>query len=313
MLRLKRFEFVAPQTLAELTAAVRDHQGALIVAGGTDAVPKMKRGQFDPEVVISLSGVRELDFIHAEDDRVRIGALTTLRTLEHHEAIRPFTSFHSALALVATPIIRNAATLAGNLLQDTRCRYYDRSPFWRDSLGYCMKKGADDCKVAPGGKRCYAALCSDLGPALTVLDAEVAVVGEKTKTISLEAMYQDDGMANLTIAGALLTEVTIPRKTYRSNYRKLRIRDGFDFPEIGVAVAVDDVDDGRVQVNVAVSGASATVQSFKQTVDRSQIDGLIDDIYKAIKPMDLLFFPPSYRRKIAKRFMQRSLDELLSA
>jgi 4-hydroxybenzoyl-CoA reductase subunit beta len=292
---------------------VRAHKGALVVAGGTDSVPKMKRGQFDPDVVISLLGVAELDFLHVEGDRVRIGPLTKLRRLEHHEAIRPFTSFHRALERVATPIIRNSATLGGNLLQDTRCRYYDRSSFWRSSLGYCMKKGADDCKVAPGGQHCYAALCSDLGPALAVLDAEVTILGTKTRTLPLEAMYQEDGMAHMKFPGDLLTEITVPKTSYRSTYSKLRIRDGFDFPEIGVAVAVADADAGRIRVNVAVSGASSTVQCFKQTVDRSKINDLIDDIYKVIKPMDLLFFPPAYRRQIAKRFMQRSLDELLSA
>jgi 4-hydroxybenzoyl-CoA reductase subunit beta len=313
MLRLKRFELLTPRTLAEATDALRDHKDALIVAGGTDMVPKMKRGQFEPGLVISLSGVNELDFVRIEDDRIHMGAMTTLRTLEHHDAIRPRTSFHRALARVATPIIRNSATLGGNLLQDTRCRYYDRSPFWRDSLGYCMKKGSDDCKVAPGAQHCYASFCSDLAPALVVLDAEVTVRGDQSRTLPLEDMYQEDGMAHVRIGGQLLTEVVLPKTTYRSTYHKLRIRDGFDFPELGLAVAVADADDGLLRVNVAVSGAAASVQSFKQTLDRSDLGTLVNDVYKAVKPMDTLFFPPAYRKKIAKRFLQRSLDELLSA
>jgi 4-hydroxybenzoyl-CoA reductase subunit beta len=312
MLRLKKFDLLTPQSLSEATDHIREHREALIVAGGTDMVPKMKRGQFAPSVIISLAQVRELDGVNAESDQVTIGPLTTLRTLERHDAIRPFTSFHHALTLVATPIIRNAATVGGNLLQDTRCRYYDRSDFWRDSLGNCMKVGADDCKVAPGGHRCFAAFCSDLAPSLAVLDATVTTYGDDTATFPLEELYQEDGMAHLRLGGQLLTQIALPVTRLRSNYRKLRIRDGFDFPEIGVAVAVDDTDKNQLRVNIAVSGASSGVLSYKQTVAPSDVDAMVNDVYKTIKPMDTLFFSPAYRRKMAKQFLKRSLDELLS-
>jgi 4-hydroxybenzoyl-CoA reductase subunit beta len=313
MLRLEEFEVLSPTTLPEALEQLHEHPGALVMAGGTDMIPKLKRGQFAPGTVISLAAIRDLDFVRTEKTHLSIGPMTTLRVLERHDAVRPLTAFLAALSQVATPIIRNSATLGGNLLQDTRCRYYDRSEFWRDSLGNCMKLDADDCKVAPGGHRCFAALCSDLAPALAVLDSEVTVQGDGDRTHPLEDLSEEDGMAHLRLGKSILTEIRVPLTPLKSTYRKLRIRGGFDFPEIGVAVAVDDRNAPALRVNIAVSGAASGLLCFKREVAPSETDALIDDVYKDIKPMDTLFFSPAYRRKMAKQFIKRSLDELIPA
>ena len=107
-------------------------------------------------MLVSLARIGGLDFIDESGGRLSIGALTTLKAIEKSDALGAFTAVREAVRQVATPIIRTNATLGGNLIQDTRCRYYDRGKFWREAVGYCLKKDGDECRVAPGGGRCFA-------------------------------------------------------------------------------------------------------------------------------------------------------------
>jgi 4-hydroxybenzoyl-CoA reductase subunit beta len=152
MLRLNEFDIVMPETVADAVATLEGNPGAMVVAGGTDLVPKLKRGQFEPATLVSISGLRDLDYVETDGDCVSIGAMTTLKTIERSGSgtgpggLSPFASVGRAASQVATPIIRNSATLGGNLLQDTRCRYYDRSHLWREAIGYC------DVLLRPGAR-----------------------------------------------------------------------------------------------------------------------------------------------------------------
>jgi len=311
MLRLKEFDVHTPESLAELTALLARLDDAMILAGGTDLVPKLKRGQFEPSDVVSLSRVKELEDYEARDDGLRIGARVTLSTLERWEAVERFPCFHQALREIATPIIRNSATLGGNLLQDTRCRYYDRGYFWRDAVGYCLKKGDEDCRVAPGGHRCFASLCSDLAPALVVLGAEVTVVGDESSTLALERLYHDDGLDPFRLGGRVLTEVRVPYREMTSTYRKLRLRGGFDFPEVGLALAVAGEGE-RVDARVAVSGVSSGVIFVEESIQRDRVDAFCDSVYNLIKPMDTLFFSPAYRKTVTRNLLRQALHDLLA-
>jgi hypothetical protein len=90
------------------------------------------------------------------------------------------------------------ATLGGNLCQDTRCVYYNQSAWWRKALGYCLKLDGDICHVAPQGKRCRAAFCSDLAPALMVHEAQAELVGPRgRRRLALTDLYSHDGAAHL--------------------------------------------------------------------------------------------------------------------
>jgi 4-hydroxybenzoyl-CoA reductase subunit beta len=313
MLRLGEFDLVTPGSVEEAVGAL-DRPGAMIVAGGTDLVPKLKRGQFEPSLLVSLSRIRGLDFIEETDGRVSIGALTTLRTIERSRELAPFAAVRQAARQVATPIIRANATLGGNLLQDTRCRYYDRGQFWREAIGYCLKKDGDECRVAPGGGRCFATFCSDVAPALAVLDARVSVVGAggKNRTSALEDIYRDDGMVYTDLQREILTRVELEDKGYRSTYKKLRIRGGFDFPEVGVAAALGPGRGGEFAVRAAVTGVGPNMYVLKEQAELD-VEGVVQRVFKAVKPVDTMFFPPAYRKKMVGRLLKQAFDELLSA
>jgi len=307
MLRLSEFDIVMPETVDDAVAAL-GRPGAMIVAGGTDLVPKLKRGQFEPAVLVSLARIGGMDFIETDGGNVSIGALTTLRTIERSDALGAFAAVREAVRQVATPIIRTNGTLGGNLAQDTRCRYYDRSKFWREAINYCLKKDGDECRVAPGGGRCFATFCSDVAPALAVHDARVTVTGTKERTVALEEIYLDDGIEYIDTNREIITRVDMEDKGYTSTYKKLRIREGFDFPEVGVALALGS----GGAVNVAVTGVGPRMFVLKEA-ELGDTDDVVERVFKSVKPVDTMFFSPAYRKKMVRRLLRQAFDELLAA
>lgn len=309
MIRLGDFELIRPASIDEAAEALRARDDAVVIAGGTDLVPKMKRGQIEPGAVVSLDRLPGIGAVEATDAGLRIGALVTLQSLERDEHLGDYGAVRIAAGLVATPIIRARATVGGNLLQDTRCRYYDQSRFWRGAVDHCMKKDGDTCRVAPGASRCYATFCSDLAPALIVLDATVRVVGDTERTAPLEDIYRDDGIAYTETRRSVLLSVDVSRAGYASTYRKLRMRGSFDFPEVGVAVALRD-DGDTLAVNAAVVGVGSRVVVKKARVQPAGMGAFVDGILKDVRPMDTMAFPPGYRKKMAKHLMNECFDEL---
>lgn len=312
MIRIEPFELQRPRTILEALHALRKTNESLFMAGGTDLMPKIKRRQFEPRSLVSLANVEEMTGIQFKDDRVEIGALTRLRVLEEFDFAGNLVAFVQAIKTVATPVLRNTATIGGNLLQDTRCRYYDRSFFWRDAIGYCLKKDGDVCLVAPGGNHCFATLCSDIAPALVVLDAQVVLVGLDSgeRTIPLGDLYHNDGMSHLNMEREILTRVTIPKNPLLSVYKKLRLRKSFDFPELGLAMSMKEAD-GRCAIHVAACGVSSDIFTIRETIDRTDVPAFVDRVCGAIKPMDTLCTPPSYRKRVARNFLQQSINELI--
>jgi len=311
MLRLNPFELHEPKTVSEASALLKQSPGAMLVAGGTDLVPKIKRRQFDPEHLVCIDKIEGLRSVESDGDSLVIGALVTLAELEQLDAVRSLTALHAAISSVATPIIRASGTIAGNLMQDTRCRYYDRGYFWRDAVDFCLKKDGDGCRAAPGGGKCFAALCSDVAPALIVLGADVTLEGNGSRTIPLAELYRADGMNHLDTDGEILTRVRVPIDGVASSYRKSRARDSFDFPEAGVAVAVRPAGD-RFAVRVAVTAIGPDIYHTEETIAPSEAEALADRVYAAIKPVDILSYPPAYRKAVVRNFLVRSLHELLT-
>ena len=101
----------------------------------------------------------------------------------------------TAASLVAGPTHREAATLGGNLCQDTRCVFYNQSEWWRDAVGNCLKCDGDVCIATGGRKACFSKLASDTAPVLIAMEAQLEVVtAEGTQIIPLESIYTGDGV-----------------------------------------------------------------------------------------------------------------------
>jgi len=134
MMRLPKFEYHVPQTIAE-AVRIRGDAGTVgqFVAGGTDLYPNMKRRQQTPKTVISVMRLPELNQITGDGKSgLRIGASVTLTEICEHPIInRDYPVVAKAARTISTPLLRNMGTIGGNLLLDTRCNYYDQNFEWR--------------------------------------------------------------------------------------------------------------------------------------------------------------------------------------
>src|SRR5256886_11756256 len=264
MLRLPPFQYRAPHSLAEAAHMLsQEGERAMLVAGGTDLFPNMKRRQFTPPVLIGLRGIPSLKSIDGSPEQgIRMGAGVTLTTLAEHPAIQQhYPALATAAGSVSTPQLRNAGTIGGNLLLDTRCNYYNQTEFWRQSIGYCMKKDGDVCLVAPGSPRCWAISSADTAPVLVSLGALVHLVSVRgERVVPLRELFRDDGMDPYTrAADEILSEIILPPAAgWQSVYLKLRRRGSFDFPILGVAVALRTAPDGIVADARITLGAVAS-------------------------------------------------------
>jgi 4-hydroxybenzoyl-CoA reductase subunit beta len=243
MLRLPSFTYLQPRTVAEALAMKADAgSGGMYVAGGTDLYPNMKRRHQEPRTVISLMGIPELAGCEMRDAGCVVGPCTTLTALCANDAVcQHYDTVARAAELVSTPLLRNMGTLGGNLCLDTRCNYYNQTYEWRRAIDFCMKKDGHICWVAPSSPRCWAVSSSDVAPVMVALGAHYVLVGPGgERVVPAARFYHNDGINYLTKQpDEILSAVRLPRPDgWDAVYHKLRRRDAFDFPVLGVAAWV---------------------------------------------------------------------------
>ena len=322
MMRLPRFRFVAPRTIDEAAAALAEAPSdTMLLAGGTDLLPNMKRRQQVPRTLVSL---RHVDALHAIDngDGLTIGAGMTLTGLVRSQLVRnSCAGLWQAAAQVATPHLRNMGTIGGNLCLDTRCTYYDQTYEWRQAIGFCMKKAGDICWVATSSPRCLAVSSTDTAPMLQALGATVRLVsaaGERRMAVA--DLFANDGINYLTRRpDEILTQIHVPSQTgWRSTYWKLRRRGSFDFPVASAAVAAR-MDGARLLEARVVLGAvasrpltSARAESILRDVDLTDavIASAADAAFEIAKPMDNTDFELVWRKRMIRTLVTYALREL---
>jgi 4-hydroxybenzoyl-CoA reductase subunit beta len=323
MMRLPSFEFRAPRDVsaaAALLAASPDD--TMVLAGGTDLLPNMKRRQQTPRVLVSLRHIAALRRVDAGDGALTIGAGVTLSAIEAHPGIHETcTGLWQAAAQVATPHLRNMGTIGGNLCLDTRCTYYDQSAEWRQAIGYCLKKDGETCWVATSSPKCLAVSSTDTAPALIAIGARVRLVSAAgERTIAVEDLFHNDGMRYLTRRPEeILTEVVVPDQTgWTSRYWKLRRRGSFDFPTAAVAVAIRRDAAGAVTGARVVLGAVASrpltsdkaaglLVGHRLTDDR--IAAAAEAAYEIAKPMDNTDFTLVWRKRMVRALVGYALRD----
>ena len=324
MMRLPPFTYLAPVSVGDAVKLMADHgPEAMFVAGGTDLYPNMKRGQFEPSVLVGLRGIRDIAGVTGSAKAgLTIGAGTTLSDISSHaEIARHYPGVAAAAGLVSSPQIRNMGTLGGNVCVDTRCNYYNQSYEWRKAVNFCMKKDGEICLVAPASKRCWAVSSSDTAPMLWSLGASVRLAGSKgERVIPISALYQNDGIQYLSKQpGEVVTAIVLPPADgWRSTYLKLRRRGSIDFPILGVAVALrmdgDTVREAAITLGAVASqprptpAAAALLVGQRLTPDL--IDSVADAAFRPSKPLDNTDLTHPYRKKMTRVFVARALRQL---
>jgi 4-hydroxybenzoyl-CoA reductase subunit beta len=307
MMRLPWFQYRAPQSVAE-AARILAGEGpdAMLIAGGTDLVPNMKRRQMAPKVLVSLSSIEAL-----KRNGTVYGAGLTLTQIVHSNAPR---ALRQAAQQVATVHLRNMGTLGGNLCLDTRCNYYNQNYEWRKAIDFCLKKDGDICWVATASKRCVAASSTDCAPALLALGARAKLVSSTgEREIGLEEFYNNDGIDYLRRRpDEILTEVLIPQSS-ASTYWKLRRRGAFDFPVLGVAAA-STPQGTRIALGAVASRPFLVDKANEFLKGKRLTDEVIDEAAKLVasraKPMDNADLDLYWRKDVAVEFARYALREL---
>src|SRR5574342_60342 len=325
MLRLPEFEYHQPRTLKQALKALSElGADAMRVAGGTDVYPKMKRGQFTPRHLVSLRALRELKGIRQSKEGLWIGAGESLTAVSNHRLIaKHLPALAHAAESVSTPQLRNMGTIGGNVFVDTRCNYYDQTFFWRQAVGFCMKKDGDICLVAPGSAKCLAIASSDTAPVLVSLGAAAVLVSQQgERRVKLEELYRDDGINYSAKAqDEVLKGLLIPKEALgqRNVYLKLRRRGSFDFPILGVAATMDLDQQGECRharvVLTAVASAPKVVPEAMtllhgKKITKELIETVADAAAKISHPLDNADLDYWYRKRMAKVYTQRALAQL---
>ncbi|MEV4603030.1 xanthine dehydrogenase family protein subunit M [Amycolatopsis sp. NPDC049253] len=293
---MRAFEYVSTSEVEDALAA-SERAGAAYLAGGTTQVDLMKDGILTPERLVDITRL-PLRGVLGTGSSLHVGALTTMEELAADPLVKHrLPVVREALVLGASVQLRNMATIGGNLLQRTRCRYF-RDP----AVAACNKRApGSGCAAVTGparmhavlgvSERCIALHASDLAVALVALDALVHLQSARgTRTVPLTEFYLEAGtspdLETVLAHGELITsvEIPLPAKTTRSGYLKVRDRVSYEFALVSVAAALE-ITDGVVRTariglggvgskpwraraaEEVLRGAPATVSSYREAAD----------------------------------------------
>ena len=261
----------APDRAAALRAG--GAEGANYLAGGTTLIDLMKLDVMRPTTVVDINGLaREHGEIHAEPERLQLGALARLSDVADNPTVRrDYPVIAQSLDLAASQQLRNMASLGGNVLQRTRC-YYFRDVSWsacnkRKPGSGCTALQAPNRNLAVLGvsDHCIANYPGDFAVALAALGATVDLEGPSgRRVIPFEELHRLPGdrpdIETTLKPGELITGFSVPAGpwTRRSLYLKIRDRQSYEFALASAAVALD-LDGGGVvrEARIGVGGVAA--------------------------------------------------------
>lgn len=248
---MSAFELYQPDTVegaVDLLGRFGEEGWAL--AGGNDSFDWFKDRVKRPKYVVDLGGIAALKGIRETQDGVEIGALTTLTEVERSPVIQgKYKLLSDAARRVASPQIRNAGTIGGNVSQDARCWYY------RYGVN-CYRAGGNTCYADTpegqnrehclwGADRCVAVSPSDTAPALVALDATMVIVGKGgQREVKAEEFFigPNIDIERMTVLedGDVLTAIRLPAEWSgaRFYFEKVADRNTWDFPLVNIAAAM---------------------------------------------------------------------------
>lgn len=314
----------ATDPMAAITRAAEEPRAAFI-AGGTDLMQLVQERIENPVELIDINGL-PFDAIASTLDGMRIGALSRLADVADHPRIRQdYRVVAEALDGSASPMVRNMATLGGNLLQRTRCLYF------RDSTTPCNKRApGSGCSAQKGQNRinailggsthCIATHASDLAVALVACDAEVIVAGPQgERTIRVEDLYRPPGdtpeIETVLEPGDLVTYLYLPIQAAgrHSRYVKVRDRASFEWSIASAAVSLG-LHEGTVLEARIVAGGIATVPWRLPRLEEMLVGKRLDrDLAREVSERAADGAQPhgqnAYKIPLIKRTVERALIE----
>lgn len=325
---MKKFELHEPASLREATTLLaRYGPKARPLGGGSDLVSGMMKDWIQgsamplPEVLVDLAAIPRLRGIRAERGGFTIGATTILADLIESKPLRDAVPLLvQAAESVASPLIRNYATLGGNLHQRPRCWFF-RGPDFN-----CLRKGGDNCFSIEGDNRnhsiigdegCYIVHPSDTATALLALNAEARIASPAgERTVPLDKYFLSPGQdilhENILKPEEILVEIFIPAPAAgtRQAWSKLKNRQVYDFAIVSVAAAFT-MENGRWRDGRIVLGGVAAVP-YRAVVIENQLKGkaVRDVVRQAAAALTTVARPMSrnaYKVEVAQDLVERTL------
>ena len=330
---MKSFELYEPRTVKEAVDTLsKAGPKAKILAGGSDLVAGVMKDWVEgpgmplPDALVDVTAIPQLRGIKADQNGVTIGANMTLtEIIESKELNERLPMLVNAAHSVASPLIRNFATLGGNINQRPRC-WFLRGPDF-----HCYKKGGDTCfsvtgdnrfHAIIGGELCYIVHPSDTATALLALNAQAKIAGpDGERTVAFDNYFigprENVLRENVLKPNELMVEVFIPTPVAgtKQTWMKLKNRDVYDFALVSVAAAFttenDNWKDGRI-----VLGGVAPIP-YRATGVENQLKGkhIKNSIKQAAATIRTVARPMSmnaYKVDIAQNMVERTILQALA-
>jgi xanthine dehydrogenase YagS FAD-binding subunit len=312
-------------TTALSTDSARDlvgTQGAY-VAGGNDLLGLLKDYLISPDILVNIKSLPGLNTIQNDGKKWTLGALVTVAEIENNDDIKQtFPGLHDAAAEIASPQIRNVATVGGNLAQHSRCWYYRH----RDTV--CLKKNGDLCYARESdnryhslftGNSCISPVVSSLATMFAALGATAIVLrhGQETR-MSMDELYHrawENPLAHNSLEpGDLIVRIEIPATLGRSAYLQVSDKHTFDWALVSCAAAANVVDGKLGQPRVALGSISPVPHQVEaanhfldgKTLDDATVSQAADLILKDAKPLP----HNAYKVPMAHALIRRALLKL---
>ncbi len=318
-MKLPKFEYLQPGSIAEAASMLQNKPAAKILAGGTDLLVNMKHRVEVPPVVVNIKSISGLNYIRHDNGDVRIGALTPLKRIYQTPFIaEKLPALARAASFVGSFHHQTMGTIAGNLCQQNRCKYYNRSQWWRSARPTCFKAGGAICHVVNKKETCYSSYCGDTAPALLVMNARVVLqeTGD-SREIPIEELFSGDGKVPLNLRnGEILSEIIIPAEAANgeSSYTKYANRESIDFPIVGTAFwASTEKKEYRVAFTAVEKNPlrGRQLEAFLDGKDLSQaiVEEASDLASKEAAPVKNSIFSPGHKRKMMGILFQSAVNE----
>ena len=326
-MHLPHFEITEPRTLDDALLVLSDHEDRIMIkAGGTALIPAMRLGLANPDRVLNISTISDMDKIDRHRDNcISIGANSSLFQVRQSSIIKEnFPALVDAVKSISSPSLHHSSSIAGNICQDCRCIYYNQSLTWRALRSKCFKAAGKTCHAVSNGNKCSAVYRGDLAPVLISMSASVVLASFKGKReIPLSQFFKSNGIWPNTLGPAeILTEVVtpIPKSNLKVTFEKVRIRSSLDYAIATGAVSVTTDSEGTCTDCKIVLGAlgPGPIESFEA---EKIIVGTIPDlaickraakeVINKIHPVANTESTPEHRIELAEFIVVRCLCKAL--
>ncbi len=323
--RLPKLTCFEPKTIDEAVEIKKEFgKDAVILAGGTDVLPLLKRRNIGARTLLNLKTIPELGQIESNaNGKIKIGATTTLRDIIDSDLIvDAFPLLVEAAASVAYNQIRNMATLIGNLCLDNKCTYYNQSKFWWQTRADCIKRGGIQCYAVKGGEQCFALAVGDTVPALIALDAELSIIGPNSvRRIPVTKFYTGNGRKPYQLNDDELVcaiELSASSDGWRNGFLKKSVRGAVDFALAAMAMRLRPkgrkIEDIRIVLNgISVKPIEAKMAQrylIGKDINKDTIDAAVKLILKESVPLSSIGTTVAVRRKMIAAMFEDLLYRL---